>query len=269
MAKNQATLKSPISWVGGKSQLTDQIIPLIPPHLGYVEVFAGAAWLLFRKPASKTEVINDINRDLTTMYKVMRHHPSAFLECFNNMLVSRDDFDDIKATPAHVLTDVQRAARFYYLIRTSFGAKCDGQHFAVGSTRPSRLNLTQLHDNVAATRARLARVAIENRPFDKVITALDKPTTFFYVDPPYWDCEDVYGKGLFSKDDFTLLRDTLASIKGKFILSINDVPQIRALFAGFTIREVETRYSLSKDANTAVTELLILNFDPDATGAAY
>lgn len=255
-------LKSPISWVGGKSKLTDQIIPLIPPHHGYVEVFAGAAWLLFRKPPSKVEIINDINRDLTNMYKVFRHHPQAFVDAFNHMLVSRDQFDEFMATPPEILTDVQRAARFYYLVRTAFGAKVDHPHFAVGSTRPSRLNLPQLEQDIEAAHARLARVYIENRPFDKVITALDKPSTFFYIDPPYWDCENVYGKGLFSKDDFVRLRDLLANLKGKFILSINDVPQIRELFKDFHIREVCTRYSLCKDSVNDVTELLIMNYNP-------
>ena len=65
---------SPIAWVGGKSKLTAEIIPIMPAHRCYVEVFAGAAWLLFRKPASKTEVINDINGELVNMYRVIKHH---------------------------------------------------------------------------------------------------------------------------------------------------------------------------------------------------
>ena len=262
MAKNQTKLKSPISWVGGKSQLTDQIIPLIPPHHGYVEVFAGAAWLLFRKPPSKVEVINDINRELTTMCKVIRHHRDAFIDAFNDMLISRDQFEEFMATPVSILTDIQRAVRFYYIVRTAWGAKITGTHFAIGSVRPSRLNLDQLAQDISAARDRLARVAIENRPFDKVIAALDKPDTFFYIDPPYWDCENVYGKGLFCKDDFVRLRDLLTNIKGKFILSINDVPQIRELFCDFRIIEVKTKYSLSKDNNKDVTELLVMNYEP-------
>jgi DNA adenine methylase len=260
MAKKQGKLKSPIAWVGGKSQLTDQIIPLIPPHYGYVEVFAGAAWLLFRKPPSKVEIINDINRDLTNMYKVFRHHPQAFIDAFDAILVSRDQFNEHMATPPEILTDVQRAVRFYYQVRTSFGAKITSPSFAVGSTRPSRLNLDQIAADIQTTHARLARVTIENRSYDKLIPALDKPDTLFYIDPPYWDCEAVYGKGIFGKDDFTHLRDLLINLKGKFILSINDVPQIRELFSNFYIKEVKTRYSLSKNSSSHVTELLITNF---------
>ena len=66
--------KSPLAWVGGKSKLTSTIIPLIPKHSCYVEVFAGAAWVLFRKDSSKVEVINDINGDLITLYRVIQNH---------------------------------------------------------------------------------------------------------------------------------------------------------------------------------------------------
>lgn len=259
--------KSPIAWVGGKSKLTDQLIPLIPPHTAYVEVFAGAAWLLFRKPPSKVEVINDINRELTTMYKVFRHHSASFIESFNDMLVSRDQFNDFMATPPETLTDIQRAVRFYYMLRNCFGAKISSYSYVVGATRPPKLNFNLLEQDIKAARDRLSRVNIENRPFDKVIPMLDRPDTFFYVDPPYWDCENDYGKGIFNKDDFTRLRDLLANIKGKFLMSINDVPEIRELFKDFNIQQVKTRYSINASSNNEVTELLIMNYTPEPSAS--
>jgi DNA adenine methylase len=107
---------------------------------------------------------------------------------------------------------------------------------------------------------RLSQVFIENRPYSQVIKQADRETTFFYVDPPYWDCEDMYGKGLFSKADFTALRDQLAAAKGKWLVSINDVPEIRALFKGFNIKVVPTKYSLSAAKVKPVNELLIANY---------
>lgn len=86
MATNQSKPRSPLAWVGGKSKLTSQIIPLIPEHRCYVEVFAGAAWMLFRKPPSKVEVINDINDELVTFYRVIKHHRTAFVDAFNDLL---------------------------------------------------------------------------------------------------------------------------------------------------------------------------------------
>ena len=176
------------------------------------------------------------------------------------MPVARDLYNLQRATPPEVLTDIQRAVRFYYTLRTAFGAKVVGQTFTISADRPSTFNVEQIEQTITAASERLARVYIDNRPYHKVIDALDRKDTLFYLDPPSWNCEDVYGRGLFGKDDFTRLAGQLAGIKGKFIMSINDVPQIRQLFGQFHIKEVNTRYSLNKAQNKAVTELLITNY---------
>lgn len=252
--------KSFFGWVGGKSQLTSTIIPLIPEHQCYVEVFAGAAWLLFRKPQSKTEIINDINGDLVCLYRVVQNHLEEFLRYFKWVLISREEFERLKTVPPETLTDIQRSARFYFLIRNAFGAKVTGQTFGVAATGRPRLNLLRLEEELSDAHLRLSQVFIENRPYSQVIKQADRETTFFYVDPPYWDCEDMYGKGLFSKADFTALRDQLAGAKGKWLVSINDVPEIRALFKGFNIKVVPTKYSLGAAKVKPVNELLIANY---------
>ena len=101
---------------------------------------------------------------------------------------------------------------------------------------------------------------IENKPYDQVIQRFDKPGTFFYVDPPYWDCEKDYGEGLFSKDDFGRLAALLGAVKGKFILSLNDTPGVRETFADFRIEAVKTRYSISGSSKQEAAEVLISNF---------
>ena len=218
--------------------------------------------MLFRKPESKSEIINDINRELVTLYRVLQNHKDAFVAHFNESLVSRDEFDRLGRIDPSTLTDIQRAARFYYLVKMSFGAKLTHQSFGVARTTKPRLNLLDLDADLEAARQRLARVFIENRPYADLIKLHDTERTFFYLDPPYWNCEDVYGKGIFTKDDFTRLRDLLAKTKGKWMVSINDVPQIRALFKAFNIKEVDTSYSLcDKIGKKPVTELLISNYD--------
>ena len=260
MATNQSKPRSPLAWVGGKSKLTSQIIPLIPEHRCYVEVFAGAAWMLFRKPPSKVEVINDINDELVTFYRVIKHHRTAFIDAFNDQLTSRIEYNRFLATPPEVLTDIQRAVRFYYALRNNFGAKITDHSFVVAHQRPARISVDALAADIKDASARLNRVYVEHLPYEKLIPRLDRAHTFFYIDPPYWDCEDVYGKGLFGKDDFVTLRDLLANVKGKFIMSINDVPKIRELFAQFHIKEVATEYSIHSGPTQKVTELLIANY---------
>lgn len=252
--------KSPLAWVGGKSKLTGTIIPLIPAHKCYVEVFAGAAWVLFRKEQSKVEVINDINGDLITLYRVLQNHLEEFIKCFKWSLISRDEFERQLRVAPDTLTDIQRSVRFYYLVRTSFGAKAVNQTFGVANSTPPRLNFNRIAEDLTEAHLRLSRVTIENLNYAELITRYDGDHVFFYVDPPYWDCEGDYGKGLFNKDDFITLRDKLASAKGNWMVSINNVPQIRELFAGFHIREVKTSYSIASAGNKPVTELLITNY---------
>jgi len=253
--------KSPIAWVGGKSQLTDTIIPLIPEHKGYVEVFAGAAWLLFRKEPSKSEIINDLNGDLVRLYRVLQHHLEEFLRYFKWVLISREAFDRLKKVDPNTLTDIQRAARFYYLVKCGFGARVDNPSFGIGSTQAPRLNLVRIEEELSAAHLRLSRVFVDNRPYADCIKRFDKPTTFFYVDPPYYDCEDYYGKGMFAKADFVKLHELLSNVKGKWLMSINDVPYIRALFKDFEIREVATTYSMAAGKRKDVSELLIANYE--------
>lgn len=273
MAKsNTSTLtikrKSPLAWVGGKSKLTSAIIPLIPKHTCYAEVFAGAAWVLFRKEPSKVEVINDINGDLIndingdliTLYRVIQNHLEEFVRYFKWSLVSRDEFERLQRVDETTLTDIQRAARFYYLVKNAFGAKIVSQCFGVANSSKPRLNLLRLEEDLSEAHVRLSRVTIENMPYHELIRRYDGPNTFFYVDPPYWDCENDYGKGLFTKDDFKQLHEVLTSCKGKWLVSINNVPQIRELFDGFNISEVKTSYSINQNAGKPVTELLISNY---------
>lgn len=259
--RSLTTRKSPLAWVGGKSKLTSTIIPLIAPHKCYVEVFAGASWVLFRKPDSRVEVINDINSDLITLYRVLQNHLEEFVRYFKWSLVSREEFARLQLVPPETLTDIQRAARFYYLVRTAFGAKIVGQSFGVASTSKPRLNLLRLEEDLSEAHLRLSRVTIENLSYDNLIDRYDSKGTFFYIDPPYWDCENDYGKGLFTKADFTQLRDQLSKCQAKWLVSINNVPQIRELFEGFSIKEVKTSYSLSSGNNKPVTELLIANYN--------
>lgn len=254
-------MKSFLSYLGGKSLLAGKIIPLMPKHHCYCEVFAGAAWMLFKKEESDVEIINDINTDLVTLYRVVKHHLEAFIQYLKWILIARDEYHRFMIEEPEALTDIQRAVRFYYLLRNSYGAKVTGQTFNINTTRPSGFNLLRLEEELSEVHLRLCRVYIENRPYSKVIERYDKPHTFFYIDPPYFGCEKDYGEGIFSRDDFGRLRSQLDGIEGKFIMSINDVPAIRALFKGYKIDVVSTKYTAG-GANKAkkVNELLIRNY---------
>ncbi len=117
------TINSPFKWVGGKSRLRKQIIPLLPKHSCYVELFSGAAWVLFGKPPSDVEVLNDIDQDLVTFFRVIKEKPEELIASFEWELVSRAEFKRLASLDPTQLTDIQRAHRFYYLIMAGWGGE--------------------------------------------------------------------------------------------------------------------------------------------------
>ncbi len=256
-------MKSFLSYLGGKSLLANKIIPMIPKHDCYCEVFAGAAWLLFKKDeeASEVEIINDINTDLVTLYRVVKHHLDEFIRYFRWILVARDEFERFKTEKPEVLTDIQRAVRFYYLLKNGYSSRITSPTFAVCTTRRSHFNLLRIEEELSAAHLRLSRVYVENMRYERLIERFDRPHTFFYIDPPYYGCENYYGKGIFERDDFDKLQSILTGIKGKFIMSINDTGPIRKTFGGFRIEKVKTTYSVAGgNKQKGVTELLVKNF---------
>jgi DNA adenine methylase len=253
-------MKGPIPWIGGKSLLARSIIGLFPEHHTYCEVFAGGAHVLFTKEPSKVEIINDINKDLVGLFRVLQNHLEEFCRMFKWCLVSRDWWKDWGSQlEAGGLTDIQRAARFYYIQRLGFGGKVHGRTYGTGPKEGPRINLIRMEEDLSAIHLRLARVRIENLPFDEFITRNDRPETLFYLDPPYFGVENYYGKGIFSRDAFARLADQLARIQGRFILSLNDTPEIRETFKAFRIDTITTRYSCSKGESKKAREVLISN----------
>jgi DNA adenine methylase len=174
--------------MGGKSRLAETIIKRMPKHRCYVEVFCGAAWLLFKKyeSCSQVEIINDINGDLVTLYRVIKHHLEEFIRYFKWCLIARDEFNRICAERPETLTDIQRAARFYYLLKNGYAARIPAPSFSSASTSKPRLNLLRIEEDLSAAHLRLARVNVENLPYQNVFERFDKPDTLFFVAPPYY-----------------------------------------------------------------------------------
>lgn len=259
MVKNQ--IKSPLSgWVGGKFHLAKKIVALIPEHHCYVEPFVGATWIYFRKEKSQVEVLNDINLEIVTLYRVVQHHLDEFIRYFRWVLVSRDEFKRLLEVNPSTLTDIQRAARFYYLQKSAFAGRIDNPAFGYATTRPPKLNLLRIEEDLSQAHLRLYDVFIENLNYLDLIKRYDREHSFFYIDPPYWGCEDDYGKNIFSRDDFAALAAMLKTLKGKFLLSLNDVPEIRTLFSDFIIDFVSVVYTCSKK-RTKASEVLIRNYE--------
>lgn len=250
-------------WIGGKRLLAPVISErlCLVPHRTFAEPFVGIGGLFFRRPwRSKAEVINDINRELVTLFRVLQRHHVEFFQMIRWRLASRADFDRLKATDPATLTDLERAARFLYLQRLAFSGKVSGQTFGISPAESSAFDITRLEPQLADLHDRLAAVTIENLPFADFITRYDRPETLFYLDPPYFGSEDDYGFNVFKRGDFRRLAEQLAGIAGRFALSINDTPEIREIFKAFHFEEVETKYTIGNvDRSEPVRELIFSN----------
>jgi len=251
-------MDSPLAYIGGKSKLSKTIIEMIPEHDAYCEVFAGAAWVFFRKEPSKYETINDLDSDLVAFYRVLQHHLEEFLRQFRWILSSREWFKDWKRQQeAGGLTDIQRAARYYYLQRLSFGGRVRSRTFGTGPMRRPRINLLRIEEELSEVHLRLVNATIEALPWEDFVTRYDRPKTFFYLDPPYFRAP--YYQHNLTLPDYQVMAGVLSHIKAKFILSINNTSEMKEVFQGFKIKEVELRYSVSKDKPTVGRELLVSN----------
>ncbi|MBE0532522.1 MAG: DNA adenine methylase [Rhodospirillales bacterium] len=240
-------------YVGGKRNLARRIVERIEgiAHATYAEPFVGMGGVFFqRRWAPRAEVINDWSREVATLFRILQRHYVPFMEMMRFQLTTRAEFERLVATSPDTLTDLERAARFLYLQRNAFGGKISGRNFGVSADRPGRFDITKLGPLLEDMHTRLAGVTIECLPYAEFISRYDRPETLFYLDPPYWGCEGDYGRDLFGRDDFERLRDLLKALQGSFILSLNDVPEVRRIFAGFAIEAVETSYSIGKDAGS-------------------
>ncbi|MDE0717157.1 MAG: DNA adenine methylase [Rhodospirillaceae bacterium] len=253
-------------WLGGKRHLAKRIAARIEatPHRCYAEPFVGMGGVfLRRRRRPSSEAISDINGDIANLFRIVREHPDELARQFRWAVASRQDFRRLLETPPEILTNVQRAARFAYLQRLQFAGRTTGTSTNFGPHYPARLRTGQMRRLIEAAHRRLQGVHVECLPWDGFVPRYDKPFTLFYIDPPYWGHEADYGRGIFAREDFDLMAELLRNLKRRFILSLNDRPEVRETFAGFEFEAVKTSYSANtrsaKAASKAVGELLISN----------
>lgn len=258
-------------WLGGKRNLAKRICAIIDAdsaHKTYAEPFVGMGGIFLRRTSRpQAEFINDRGRDVYNLFRVLQEHYVAFLDLLRFQITTQANFNRLVGIDPETLTDMQRAARFLFLQRCAFGGKISGRNFGLASDRHGRFNLTTLEPDLEALHSRLSGVTITCLDFAEFIRRIDRPDALFYLDPPYWGCEGDYGKQLFSRERFEELAVVLAGLKGRFILSLNDVDGVRETFHGFRFHEVRTTYTIgSKGAQPERAEVLISNYDLSRVG---
>lgn len=252
-------LKGVAPYVGGKRLLAAELVKIIEgiTHETYVEPFVGMGGVFFRRrERPRAEVINDWSGDVATLFRILQRHYLPFVEMLRWQLTTRAEFERLVATDASTLTDLERAARFFYLQKTTFGGKVHARSFGVSVTERGAFDVTRIIPELEAYHQRLAGVVIERLSYADLIPRYDRPGTLFFIDPPYLGTEHFYGKDMFGRADFERLANLLRSLKGRFVMTLNDCPEARAIFAGFRLRSRGLHYGVGGGAKKA-RELII------------
>jgi len=258
----RTTLKAPFGWIGGKSKLAKDIIDLIPEdHAKYIEVFGGGLSVFYSKEKSKIEIVNDINGELINLHRAIRNNPETLSMYLNDLLISREIFEDIKHKRMKPRNNIEAAAFYMYQLTQSFGSK--GENFAMSAK--SGRKPKNIYKSYFKWSQRLKGVTIENKSFNELIPLYDKEDSFFYVDPPYVATESYYkNTGGFGIREHKELAALLKDVKGRFLLSYNDCDLVRELYKDFNIRSSkEIDYTLGKNKAgefKKVREVFITNY---------
>ena len=240
-------MKTPITYYGGKQQMADIIIEMIPEHKIYCEPFFGGGAVFFQKGPSYLEVINDKNDLLITFYKQCVLNFEALQQKIRTTLHSESEYNRAKTiwnNPGHrskldIAWAVWTVCNMSIMATPRGGWRRDngtGRSHVGVSTASHRRNFTRDIHN------RLETVQISCKDAISVIQERDTPTTFFYLDPPYIGCDQKHYKG-YTEKEFEELLAVLANIKGKFILS-NFESRILARYAeknGWGMRIIERK----------------------------
>lgn len=216
-------MRTPITYYGGKQRLAERILQLIPEHKIYCEPFFGGGAVFFAKPKSYLEVINDKNNRLMTFYKQVQTHFEELQEMVANSLHSESDY--LRAKEIYFgridSTDLEIAWSVWIVTNFSFsGSPIGGWKWCNGSagSHAGVFMLRKRDEFTKGLKTRLQTVQISSRDAITVIKQRDTEHTFFYLDPPYPNCDQKHYRG-YTTDDLKELLITLQDIKGKFILS--------------------------------------------------
>lgn len=239
-----------VSWAGGKTRLLKRLLPHIPAHAGYIEVFAGGCAMLLAKEPSRLEVVNDVDGNLVTLYKVAKYHPDALameLELLPASRVLLQQANELLRTDS--LTDIQRAAWFLYANKTSFGAGGTSLAIARDPRSSAFIGTDAMIRSIHAFSKRMNRVVIENVDFRRIFKLYDHPDNFMFIDPPYLHSDGKNYRG-WNEFEMASFAAEVKQLKSRWILTVDASDFNRELFRGYRYEAVTTR---NGSVNQAVT----------------
>ena len=214
-------MKTPLSYYGGKQKLASTILGFIPEHRIYCEPFLGGAAVFFAKEPSKVEIINDCNGEIINFYEVLKRDFPALEKEIEISLHSRKQHRQARVIYENpdMFDRVKRAWAIWTLANVSFGCKLNAVFgYDRNGTGTRKLDNKRTAFTVDYA-IRLQQTQIECCDALRIIQSRDTTDAFFYCDPPYVGSDQGHYDG-YTQEDFDALLKLLASIKGKFLLSL-------------------------------------------------
>jgi len=280
------TLNSIVPYAGGKSRVADFLVNMFPAHKLYVDMFCGMLSVSLAKPQaiSESEWFNDKYDVLVNFFIVIRDLPDEFLSFFRDGYI----FDSERMYHMHVarlkqpieIPDVEAAVAFWMTQKQTFTGRNAARSTSYkyeAARYTGRHYLDLPYGRIQAFHDRLSGVQVFNRDFRHIYEMIgrryDNESTFVFQDPPYWGVaggNDYYEQ--FSWQDHSDLADLNAAAKNRWLLTINNHPDIIGLYEGrpgIIIRPYDITYTCGTvhEPGTYVKdtkELLISNYDTES-----
>ena len=257
-----------IPYYGGKYELSKTLVPLIPTHERYIEVFAGGLSMFFRKSKAKWNVLNDIDNNIVNLYICVMYERDKLVKNLFWIPKSRKLFldfrEEIKENKEIEIPDPKQAAKYFYCIRNSFNKLI---HTPFSMNKDMNKNWDEEFEY---SRKFFGGATIENLDFGTLFDKYyPKEDDFWYLDPPYIIATEKgsYYMNNFTIEDHTRLRDCVNKIdeaNGKFMVSYDYRPEVKELYKEYNVQTLNMRYTgATKDARkTERKEYIITNYEP-------
>jgi len=256
-----------IPYMGGKFELGKKLIPMIPPHKRYIEVFVGGGSMFFRKKKAEINILNDKHNDLVNMYMSVIHNYEEFVSYCRSLLKSRTLYDAFKQQlKQHIkhedMPNAERAAKYFYIIKNAFNT-----NFQNPIAKESEWN-EEMWKCLHESKRKLENTMIENLDFrvlfEKYPTREDD---FWYFDPPYvvaGERGDYYVHNFSETDHIELgvMAEIIDIEGGKFMISYDDHELIHKLYKNYRINKIPVKYAGQMHGDDYKNELVITNYEP-------
>jgi DNA adenine methylase len=247
----------PISRIGSKSNIAKDIVKYFPPHSVYIEPFVGTGCIFYNKKPCETEILNDLEKDMTDVLRDMRDVPTDVIQGYSFKDMTKERFNEYKKDR----TD-EPAERLYRNIVLSYCSFSSNRRTFGNDKREGRRETWIARKRVPFYKERLANATILNQDYRTVIKDhADNEDAFWYLDPPY---DGFIGNWCYP--DYPTVKDVYAhvkDIKGRFIISYNDTENVRTTFKDYTIIPFTRKLNFHTEKNDRkYNEVLIMNFTP-------